>query len=111
MGVQENTILVGNEKRVAPDGAKSIQLATVDTLWTRGNWFWPGVALGGSAGALAGGAICVFGGEEECTAFAFAVLGGLALGAAVGTARKIWKQRFVRRDGGPVPTIGPWNQR
>jgi hypothetical protein len=111
VGVQDNTILVGNEKGVAADGAKSIKLATVDTLWTRGNWFWPGVALGGSAGALVGGAACVFGGEDECKVFPVAIATGLAIGAAVGTARKIWKQRFVRRDGGPVPTIGPWNQR
>jgi len=111
VGVQENTILVGAEKRVAPDGAKSIKLATVDTLWTRGNWFWQGLAVGGSVGALAGGAVCVFSGEEECKAFPIAIASGLALGAVVGTARKMWKQRFVRRDGGPVPTIGPWNQR
>ena len=111
VGVQDNTILVGSEKRVAPDGAQPIMLATVDTLWTRGNWFWQGVALGGSAGALIGGASCVFGGEEECTTFGIAIASGLALGAIVGTARKMWKQRYVRRDGGPVPTIGPWNQR
>ena len=111
VGTQDNTILVGNEKRVAPDGAQPIKLAAVDTLWTRGNWFWPGVAVGGSAGALAGGAICVFGNSDECTAFPIAIASGLAIGALVGTARKIWKQRFVRRDGGPVPTIGPWNQR
>jgi hypothetical protein len=111
VGVQSNTILVGSEKRSAPEGAQSIQLATVDTLWTASNWLWPGVALGSSIGGLVGGATCVFGGEEECTTFVVAIGTGIVVGAAVGLVRKVWKRRFVRRDGGPVPTIGPWNQR
>ena len=110
-GLQSNTILVGDQKRVAPEAARPIRLAAVDTLWTAGNWMWQGIALGSSAGGLVGGAICVFGQADECIAFPVAIASGIAVGAAVGLVRKVWYRRFVRRDGGPVPTLGPFDQR
>jgi hypothetical protein len=53
-----------------------------------------------------GGAICVFGQEEKCTQLPIAAATGLALGVIVGTVRKLWHPRFVRRDGGPQPVFG-----
>jgi hypothetical protein len=111
VGLESDKILLGTEKTTAPAGAREIKLQAVDTLWSRSNWLWPGLALGSSVGGFVGGAICVFGQAEECIAFPAAVVGGLAIGAAVGLARKVWKERFVRRDGGPVPTIGSFNPR
>lgn len=111
VGLQTNTILVGDEKHVAPEAARPIKLAAVDTLWTAGNWMWQGIALGSSVGGLVGGAICVFGQADECIAFPVAIASGVVVGGAVGLVRKVWYRRFIRRDGGPVPTLGPWNQR
>lgn len=111
VGLQTDAILVGNERGAPSNGARPIQLAAVDTLWTRGNWIWPGLALGSSAGGFVGGAICVFSGNEKCRAFPIALIGGIAAGAAVGFSRKVWHSRYVRRDGGPVPTIGSWSPR
>jgi hypothetical protein len=106
VGIHADTILVGSERHAGIAGARAIQLGAVDTLWTKGNWFWPGVAIGVSGGVAVGGAICVFGQEEECTQLPIAAATGLALGVIVGTVRKLWHPRFVRRDGGPQPVFG-----
>lgn len=111
VGLQTDAILVGDVKRIPSDGGRPIRLAAVDTLWTRGNWIWPGLALGSSVGLTVGGAMCVFSSNENCAAFPIGIVAGTAAGAIIGFARKVWHQRFVRRDGGPVPTIGPWMQR
>lgn len=108
VALRSDTILLGSERGAAPDAARPIQLGAVDTLWTRGHWFWPSVALGSSLGATVGGAYCVFGQSDECVGLPIGAVAGFVLGAVVGRARTIWVKKFVRRDGGPVPTIGPW---
>jgi hypothetical protein len=111
VGVQTDAILLGDARGASANGARPIPLATVDTLWTRGRWMWEGVALGSSVGLLIGGATCVFSQNERCIAFPVGIVAGTATGALVGYLRRIWRPRYVRRDGGPVPTLGPWMQR
>lgn len=106
VGLETDAILLGTEKHAAPGAGRPIQLAAVDTLWTQGNWLWPGLALGSSVGGVIGGAVCVFGQAEECIAFPAAIAAGIVVGGTVGLIRKVWHQRFVRRDGGPVPRLG-----
>lgn len=108
VGVRADTILVGAARTAQFDAGRPIQLAAVDTLWTGGTRFVTTVAMGTSLGLAVGGAVCVFSLEDSCKAFPIAVASGVALGAVVGKLRKVWLKRFVRRDGGPVPTIGPW---
>jgi hypothetical protein len=106
VGIHADTILLGSDRNAGAGGARAIRLGAVDTLWTKGHWFWPGVAIGISAGVLVGGAICVFGQEEDCTQLPIGAASGVALGAIVGSLRKLWHPRFVRRDGGPQPVFG-----
>ena len=111
VGTQTDAILVGDMRGTAASAARPIRLASVDTLWTRGRWMWPGLGIGSSLGLTVGGAVCVFSQNERCTAFPIAVVTGTAAGALVGYLRRVWHNRYVRRDGGPVPTLGPWMQR
>ena len=108
VGVRSDTILLSAQRGGAADASRPIRLGAVDTLWTRGDVFWPTLGLGFSAGLATGGAICVFSLSENCRALPIATVAGSALGAIIGKARKVWRKRFERRDGGPVPTIGPW---
>jgi len=89
-------------------GQQTIPLSRVDTLWTRGTWTWQGMLLGGSAGAITGGAICVFGVKERCPQLALGILAGTAVGFVIGKMRVIYNRQYARRDGGPVPTLGRW---
>ena len=111
VGTQTDAILLGDTKTASATGARPIRLQSVDTLWTRGRWMWSGLAVGSSLGLTIGGAVCVFSQNERCTAFPIAVVTGTAAGALVGYVRRVWHNRYVRRDGGPVPTLGPWLQR
>lgn len=108
LAVNADTILLGANRGAAPSSARQIQLSAVDTLWTRGRWFWQSMAVASSLGGTIGGAVCVFGQKENCYGLPIGFFAGAALGAIVGKARPVWQRRFVRRDGGPVPTIGPW---
>ena len=108
VGVRADTILVGTERRAPADAGRPIHLGVVDTLWTSGTRWVTTLGFGFSLGLAVGGAVCVFSLDESCTAMPIAVAGGVAVGLIVGKLRKVWLKRFVRRDGGPVPTIGPW---
>ena len=92
-------------------GQQAIPLRAVDTLWTRGTWMWQGMLLAGSAGIIAGGASCVFGVKERCPQLAYGAIAGVAAGFVIGKLRVVYNRRFARRDGGPVPILGPWVER
>jgi len=108
VGVRADTILVGTERRAPADAGRPIHLGVVDTLWTGGTRWVTTLGIGFSLGLAVGGAYCVFSLDESCTAMPIAVGSGVALGVIVGKLRRVWLRRFVRRDGGPMPTIGPW---
>jgi hypothetical protein len=93
------------------EGQRPIPLAQVDTLWTRGTWMWQGMLLAGSAGVIAAGATCVFGVKERCPELAYGAIAGVAAGFVIGKLRIVYNRRFARRDGGPVPILGPWVDR
>lgn len=111
VGVRSDTILVGTVRGSSTDAARPIRLGAVDTLWTRGTWFGPSLLVGISLGLGIGGAACVFHTEGTCKVFPIATAAGIIGGAVIGATRKVWRKRFVRRDGGPQPMIGPWMER
>ena len=111
VGVRGDTILLGTARAAGEDAARSVPLGAVDTLWTRGRWFWSTWAVGISAGLAVGGTACILSQKDACNFFPIAAGVGIVGGALVGTLRKTWRKRYVRLDGGPVPTIGPWIER
>lgn len=103
MKVSADTIFL---QEPGSSNGRPIPLSQIDTLWSRGNWLWQGVAIGTSLGVSVGGAICVFGSQEKCEALAIGAATGLVLGLVVGKARAVWNRRYARRDGGAVPVLG-----
>jgi hypothetical protein len=109
----------GHVLRLAPDtiflndasGNRTVPLAQIDTLWTRGHPTLLGFGIGISIGATIGGATCVFGSDEKCTGLWVGTAAGALLGTAIGRLRTTWSRRFTRRDGGPVPVIQPFERR
>jgi hypothetical protein len=103
LSVSRDTIFLAD---AGSSGGRPIPLSQVDTLWSRGNWLLPGIAVGTSAGVLVGGAVCVFGSHERCKALPIGAAAGLVAGYVFGKTRTVWQRRYARRDGGPVPSIG-----
>jgi hypothetical protein len=90
-------------------GPRSVPLAAVDGLWTRGRRTVLGAVVGGTVLAVADGylfyaigmAFCGIGGSENCHPWTFAIIGGAGgavggalLGSVVGTLFPRWAQRF-----------------
>jgi hypothetical protein len=90
-------------------GPRTVPLAAVDGLWTRGRHTTLGAVVGGTViGAsngylfyVLGAMLCGIGGSENCHPWGFAVLGALGgaaggalLGGAIGAAFTGWSRRF-----------------
>jgi hypothetical protein len=90
-------------------GPRSVPLAAVDGLWTRGRRTVLGAVVGGTVGGLSTGYLfyvlgtvfCGIGGSDGCRPWAMAFLGGTGgalggalLGGAIGTAFTKWARRY-----------------
>jgi hypothetical protein len=90
-------------------GPRSVPLAAVDGLWTRGRRTVLGAVVGGTVLGVADGFLfyaigmmfCGIGGSENCHPWTLALVGGAGgavggalLGSAIGTAFTRWARRF-----------------